>query len=103
MSSSFLTYKLVWIKQVEHLRHTIFCLDNKEVESKSKVPRFVNASAFKHLISHVTLFAINQVKVEWEEAKNIRVILPCRHRLATICLPFLLDPILILINLLHPR
>ena len=59
---------------------------------------------------------INQIKVEWEEAKNIKdndledcictIIhqfgIPCRHRLASICLSST-NAIPIPINLLHPR
>lgn len=102
---------------VEHLHHAILCLDNEEAESRTKVPRFLNKLAFKHLIGQVSLLAINHMKVEWEEAKKISDMdlenclctiigqfgLPCRHRLASLCEPSSSDPIPIPINLLHPR
>ena len=53
---------------VEHLHHAVLRLDSEEAESRTKVPRFLNTTAFRHLIGQVTLFA---VKVKREEAKKI--------------------------------
>ena len=72
---------------------------------------------FKNLIGHVTLYAINQLKVQWEQAKDLPDIemqtcectiitqlgLPCRHRLASICSVSTPTLIPIPLALLHPR
>lgn len=112
-----ITLEQAALRLIEHLRHAVFCLDTEEAESRTKVPRFLNSSIFIHLIGYVTLFAINLIKVEWEEAKGITELedcdctiiqqfgLPCRHRLAAVCFPMSRDsePIPIPITLLHPR
>ena len=111
-----ITLEQATLPLVEHLRFATFRLDTEEAESRTKVPRFLDISIFKHLIGHVTIFSINQIKVEWEEAKNIEendlegcictIIhqfgIPCRHRLAFICLSST-NAMPIPINLLHPR
>ena len=102
---------------VEHLRHVVHRLDNEEAESTTKVPRFLDTQIFKNLSGHVTLYAINQLKVEWEQAKDLQDIemqtcectiitqfgLPCRHRLASICSVSTPTLIPIPLALLHPR
>ena len=102
---------------VEHLRHAVHRLDHEEAESRTKVPRFLDTQMFKNLIGHVTLYAINLLKVEWEQAKDIQDLeiqtcectiisqfgLPCRHRLASICSASSPNPLPIPLILLHPR
>lgn len=104
----------------EHLQNAILRLDAEEAESRTKVPRFLDSEVFQHLIGKVTLFAIDKVKVEWEEAKKLvnemdledcgctiisQFGLPCRHRLAIICFSPTLQKlsIPIPIELFHPR
>lgn len=102
---------------MEHLQHAVNRVESEEAESRTKVPRFLDTGVFKSLIGHITLYAINMVKVEWEEAKKIvgneleecsctiinQFGLPCRHRLAFICLANSPSPLPISIDLLHPR
>lgn len=106
----------------EHLQNAVFRLEAEEAKSRTKVPRFLYSVIFQHLIGSVMLFAIDQVKFEWEEAKKLvscemlemdleactctivlQFGLPCRHRLATICFPNHLDSMPIPIQLLHPH
>lgn len=89
-----ITLEQATTRLAEHLHHAILRLDTGEAESQTKVPQFLDTTAFKHLIGNVTLYAIDMVKVEWEEAKRFQdetcleecmcpIIhqfgLPCRH------------------------
>ena len=53
-----------------------------ELESRTKIPRiFDSQAAFQHLFGHITLFAIDKIKFEWNLAKLLYLDIEDYHNL----------------------